>query len=213
MAISPSDSARSTAVYAAALITTSGRTSPSVAATASPCVMSSWARESGTSVTSGGAVATRSWPSIPPAPRTSTRITRSSGTACSTPGRPRSTPAPTSRAARGTSQPSQPVAHVQAVPIHRQRLVGQGARDHQGDELLGKLVRTVVVGAARDHRREVERLYVRPHQQIRRGLAGGVGAVGRERRRLGEGGVRSEEHTSELQSPYDLVCRLLLEKK
>src|SRR5438094_4625648 len=26
-------------------------------------------------------------------------------------------------------------------------------------------------------------------------------------------GCRSEEHTSELQSPYDLVCRLLLEKK
>src|SRR5207248_11090931 len=32
--------------------------------------------------------------------------------------------------------------------------------------------------------------------------------AGRERR-IG----RSEEHTSELQSPYDLVCRLLLEKK
>src|SRR5207248_10231728 len=27
------------------------------------------------------------------------------------------------------------------------------------------------------------------------------------------GEKRSEEHTSELQSPYDLVCRLLLEKK
>src|SRR5437867_6616386 len=27
------------------------------------------------------------------------------------------------------------------------------------------------------------------------------------------GEYRSEEHTSELQSPYDLVCRLLLEKK
>src|SRR5256885_8457442 len=27
------------------------------------------------------------------------------------------------------------------------------------------------------------------------------------------GGVRSEEHTSELQSPCNLVCRLLLEKK
>ena len=25
--------------------------------------------------------------------------------------------------------------------------------------------------------------------------------------------IRSEEHTSELQSHYDLVCRLLLEKK
>src|SRR5437867_7657834 len=29
----------------------------------------------------------------------------------------------------------------------------------------------------------------------------------------GDMGIRSEEHTSELQSPYDLVCRLLLEKK
>src|SRR2546426_6016759 len=28
-----------------------------------------------------------------------------------------------------------------------------------------------------------------------------------------EGGDRSEEHTSELQSPCNLVCRLLLEKK
>src|SRR5437867_8214752 len=30
---------------------------------------------------------------------------------------------------------------------------------------------------------------------------------------LYRGYIRSEEHTSELQSPYDLVCRLLLEKK
>src|SRR5256885_10166778 len=29
----------------------------------------------------------------------------------------------------------------------------------------------------------------------------------------GAGGRRSEEHTSELQSPCNLVCRLLLEKK
>src|SRR5436309_9520738 len=31
--------------------------------------------------------------------------------------------------------------------------------------------------------------------------------------RDGEGGIRSEEHTSELQSRENLVCRLLLEKK
>src|SRR5437867_8759468 len=31
--------------------------------------------------------------------------------------------------------------------------------------------------------------------------------------RQAAGLLRSEEHTSELQSPYDLVCRLLLEKK
>src|SRR5207248_5396728 len=36
-----------------------------------------------------------------------------------------------------------------------------------------------------------------------------VAAQDEERRRI----ERSEEHTSELQSPYDLVCRLLLEKK
>src|SRR2546426_7084736 len=46
----------------------------------------------------------------------------------------------------------------------------------------------------------------------------GVGARGRrvravrEARRIG-GEHRSEEHTSELQSPCNLVCRLLLEKK
>src|SRR5256885_12676530 len=38
----------------------------------------------------------------------------------------------------------------------------------------------------------------------RRGVAGSVGV---------EGTARSEEHTSELQSPCNLVCRLLLEKK
>src|SRR5207248_9160439 len=36
-----------------------------------------------------------------------------------------------------------------------------------------------------------------------------VRAVGQDQ----PGAERSEEHTSELQSPYDLVCRLLLEKK
>src|SRR5699024_11779017 len=43
------------------------------------------------------------------------------------------------------------------------------------------------------------------------------GTSGRAQGRLGGGldgsGIRSEEHTSELQSRFDLVCRLLLEKK
>src|SRR5699024_11278303 len=46
---------------------------------------------------------------------------------------------------------------------------------------------------------------------------GGLLAVDALGLRLGDGlvddGVRSEEHTSELQSRFDLVCRLLLEKK
>src|SRR5260221_2282883 len=50
----------------------------------------------------------------------------------------------------------------------------------------------------------------------RQRLAAGRARPGRLRRRLGRAaraGHRSEEHTSELQSHSDLVCRLLLEKK
>src|SRR5260221_5227898 len=44
------------------------------------------------------------------------------------------------------------------------------------------------------------------------GRGSGAGACGREHCR-GDFPARSEEHTSELQSHSDLVCRLLLEKK
>src|SRR5256885_12860487 len=40
-----------------------------------------------------------------------------------------------------------------------------------------------------------------------------VQALGIEQMRIGPQIDRSEEHTSELQSPCNLVCRLLLEKK
>src|SRR2546426_4892278 len=48
-----------------------------------------------------------------------------------------------------------------------------------------------------------------------RGRGVGPARPGRGRRRAPgrEHGDRSEEHTSELQSPCNLVCRLLLEKK
>src|SRR5699024_12106363 len=42
---------------------------------------------------------------------------------------------------------------------------------------------------------------------------GGDGRLGEGDRHRLEPGSRSEEHTSELQSRFDLVCRLLLEKK
>mgnify|MGYP006992751806 CR=1 FL=1 len=41
----------------------------------------------------------------------------------------------------------------------------------------------------------------------------GVAEVDQVDRSVGQGGHRSEEHTSELQSLVNLVCRLLLEKK
>src|SRR5256886_4042143 len=60
--------------------------------------------------------------------------------------------------------------------------------------------------------REARRL--RLHQEA--GGPGRVEAAGRSRPReplVEAGAVRSEEHTSELQSQSNLVCRLLLEKK
>src|SRR5437762_9470435 len=47
--------------------------------------------------------------------------------------------------------------------------------------------------------------------RARRGVRGDAPDGVDARRRAGDG--RSEEHTSELQSPMYLVCRLLLEKK
>src|SRR5207248_5374557 len=48
--------------------------------------------------------------------------------------------------------------------------------------------------------------------KIRKALASFKGIARRQEVR-GEARGRSEEHTSELQSPYELVCRLLPEKK
>src|SRR5207248_11283631 len=50
------------------------------------------------------------------------------------------------------------------------------------------------------------------HPAAHGGLYPVCDAIGeRHVQRDGQGNVRSEEHTSELQSPYDLVWRLLLE--
>src|SRR5207249_7979064 len=53
-----------------------------------------------------------------------------------------------------------------------------------------------------------------PGRGLRRGARPGIVPAGQDTARLRrEGRGRSEEHTSELQSRFDLVCRLLLEKK
>src|SRR3712207_7104217 len=53
---------------------------------------------------------------------------------------------------------------------------------------------------------------LRPRRQQLRPQAGGFRAV-RQGRRATQALLRSEEHTSELQSRQYIVCRLLLEKK
>src|SRR5258708_17608925 len=54
-------------------------------------------------------------------------------------------------------------------------------------------------------------LEAREHELVDPGRKRDLAALRRGNRRRSE--VRSEEHTSELQSPDHLVCRLLLEKK
>src|SRR2546426_7949799 len=55
------------------------------------------------------------------------------------------------------------------------------------------------------------------HRRARRHLVRGRGGDGLDDHhpalQAGRAALRSEEHTSELQSPCNLVCRLLLEKK
>src|SRR5207248_11103847 len=67
-------------------------------------------------------------------------------------------------------------------------------------------------------RKGTEKLYKDRYKLRRFGRGGFVEAAMRARAPIVPVCVigaeeRSEEHTSELQSPYDLVCRLLLEKK
>src|SRR5437773_9727746 len=75
-----------------------------------------------------------------------------------------------------------------------------------------------------DEYSEVSAIVVRPDRDV---VVAKVALEGRDRRWIGDAitllirvgrspvppAARSEEHTSELQSHHDLVCRLLLEKK
>src|SRR3712207_7053311 len=70
-----------------------------------------------------------------------------------------------------------------------------------------------VDGLRRDHL-DAEPVQVAPERGPQAGVVVVAGHVEEQAlRRAGEVGVRSEEHTSELQSRQYLVCRLLLEKK
>src|SRR2546426_6986759 len=78
------------------------------------------------------------------------------------------------------------------------------------------LFRSILRGHGEDRSRSV-RLHPRRRGEPRRGPRDASGAAladpGLRLRDLHEEHDRSEEHTSELQSPCNLVCRLLLEKK
>lgn len=75
----------------------------------------------------------------------------------------------------------EPVALVLALRIHRNRLILQCVTDDRRNKLLLRLVRTVIVGAARDTYACAERPYRGAQQQITGRLACGVRGTGTER--------------------------------
>src|SRR5438067_8295383 len=89
---------------------------------------------------------------------------------------------------------------------HRWRCPGSTARGgRHGQAVLAGLPRVPAQGPPHRERRFVRDQVVRRRLGHHRGHHGGAAPPDR--------GRRTEEHTSELQSRFELVCRLLLEKK
>lgn len=59
-----------------------------------------------------------------------------------------------------------PIADVLALAVDRQRFIVQAVRDHQRDQLFGKMVRPVIVRAARDRDGQTVGAVVCKHQQV-----------------------------------------------
>ncbi len=71
----------------------------------------------------------------------------------------------------------QPVAHVEAIAVHRQRLAGQGIDDHQRNQLLRELPGAVVVRAVGRQHRQAVGVMPGAHEVVAGGLARRVRAV------------------------------------
>src|SRR5438094_10026239 len=89
--------------------------------------------------------------------------------------------------------------HAAVGPPERDLLPGTGVLGGDAGERTERALREEVVADAE------------PSGESRAGAVVPAEQLNHARRRSRR--LRSEEHTSELQSPYDLVCRLLLEKK
>ena len=93
----------------------------------------------------------------------------------------------------------QPVASLQAIAVHRQRLVVERIRDEQRDQLLRMLVRAVGVGTAGRDRVQAVGDDVTADQQLPGGLGGGIRRAWRQRRVLGR--------VADIDGAVDLVRR------
>ena len=87
----------------------------------------------------------------------------------------------------------EPVTHLHAIAVNRQRLAGQGVDDHERNQLFRKVVGAVVVAAVGGEHRQAVGVVVGAYQMVAGGLAGAVGAVGLVTVLLGKGrGIRCQ---------------------
>ena len=93
-----------------------------------------------------------------------------------------------------------PVAFVEAVAVNWKLLAFERISDHERKELLRKLVRPIIVGAASNDSGKAVGPAKAPHQEVRRRLAGRVWAARLERRLLVRLAARP-------QTPIDFVGR------
>ena len=100
----------------------------------------------------------------------------------------------------------QPVTHILSISIDRKRLIRECIRDHERDQLLGELIRPIVIAAAGNRHRQSIRPVIRPHKKIRTCLRAAVRRARMERRLLRE----KEIWAIQRQIPIHLIRRHLM---
>ena len=85
----------------------------------------------------------------------------------------------------------QPVTDVQTLAVNRQRLVSQSISNHQRNQLLREVIRTIVVGATGNGHRQAVGTVVSQNQQVSGSLGATVRRAGVNRSFLGEEQIRT----------------------
>ena len=100
----------------------------------------------------------------------------------------------------------QPVTDVQTLSINRQRLVSQCISDHQRDQLLREVIRTIVVRATGNRHRQAVGTVVSQNQQVSGSLGTAVRRAGMDRSFFGEEQIRPIQR----QVAINLISRNLM---
>ncbi|MNT74313.1 hypothetical protein D3C72_2131240 [compost metagenome] len=64
----------------------------------------------------------------------------------------------------------QPITHIETITVDRQVLATQGVSNHERDQLLGKVVGSVVVRTVRRQDRQPVGMVIGANQMVRGGL-------------------------------------------